>query len=217
MTKPLSTRRPPVPFDYPEDFPKASINAVELAHIEATREFKTASLRHSGRALEPHFVSLILRVVSSFLSETVKLVKAERWDLAEARTQAENFLHQVIVDEYYDNQGPDHFPPLKIFEPQVTTRILDSEPWRRYEDGLTKAAAASVKKSLRGSPISRVAADRVLAFLEHTNTERTGFATSVGIDPRTLREFLRTGRIRRSTLVKIAAKMGTDLTTLCKP
>lgn len=206
-----------MPFDYPDDFPKASINAVELADMKARKELEAAMRKHSGPALESDFVRLIAEVTSAFVNKTLPLVKAGRWDLAEARTQAANFLHQVIVVEYYDHDGSARFPPLRFFEPLVTAKILHAEPWQTYENDLVQVVPASVKSPHRRASVSMVAADRVRDFLERTNTERTDFATSVGIDPRTLRQFLSTGKVRRTTLAKIAEKMGTDLQALCKP
>lgn len=80
-----------MPFDYPDVFPKSSINAVELAHMEATREFETATRRQRGLIAGEHLLNSVAKTFFAFLLETVPLVKSGQWDLAQARAQAREF------------------------------------------------------------------------------------------------------------------------------
>lgn len=125
-----------------------------------------------------------------------------------------------VVEYYHHRNALDgserSLSSLRILEPRITARVLQSDAWRKYEDDLREAVADATGRPVRGSIASRVAADRVQEFLKDSKTERSSFAIRVGIVERTLRNFLNTGRVRRTVLAKIAEEMDTDVTTLCK-
>jgi hypothetical protein len=55
------------------------------------------------------------------------------------------------------------------------------------------------------------------AHIELHNHGQTAFASKVGCSEKTLRNFRRTGKVRRSILVEIAQAMGTTPEELLKP
>jgi hypothetical protein len=77
---------------------------------------------------------------------------------------------------------------------------------------------AEVKlKRLSPTITSLVAARRLVQFLESSPIGKTEFASLVGVTDRTLRQFRRTGKLRRSTLDAIARQLGTTVELLLKP
>jgi DNA-binding Xre family transcriptional regulator len=72
------------------------------------------------------------------------------------------------------------------------------------------------RKRLSNTVTSEIAARKLEAFLEASPVEKTDFAGSVGITPRTLLRFRRTGKIKRATLHDIAKAMGTTIEDLLK-
>ena len=82
-----------------------------------------------------------------------------------------------------------------------------------------KAGKAMLSQSTRleSAITSSVAVRRLEAYLKSGVVSQTEFATKAGTTDRTIREFRRTGKVRRSIFDQIAKAMGLTREELLKP
>jgi hypothetical protein len=208
--------------NYPRGFPDRLRPRAEAAILKAQREFRNQSARERVKA-----------TIFAFAEVACSAAEAGEWKPETALAGIEQLLHSLCEDEWLSGQEP--FMPvgtlmqmtIERFERETRQELRVSEQWIGYVQRLAalttvgrtddRSKIVRQDKRLSASVTSHVAASKVAQYLQSNGMGVSEFAIQAQTTDRTIRNFRKTGKVRRDILVNIARAMGTTRDELLKP
>jgi hypothetical protein len=221
-------------------------DAFEAAKATAELEYATRAERfphHPHLAEFPiHQLKRIQDVFFAYCTNGRDACKQGNWTVAQMRQRTEAAF-PVICDYYFGREHRHTSVAAKLdFRHAMWKTTADDQQWKHHVAELAAIAKASraadgpprsepandsvptgekvprlPNKRLSASITSRVAANRMEAYIQSKQISQTEFATAADTTERTIRAFRRTGKVRRDIFGGIARAMGIGKDDLLRP
>jgi hypothetical protein len=115
---------------YPRGFPQHLQPLIDQAIAEAEADFITIRRNHPSTAIAAR-EQWISKIFFAFAQQARKAVSEGLWRGEEIRAELEGFLHQLLVDAFYDKKLSSGL--FSSFEEEQKRKIKESDLWRTHQ------------------------------------------------------------------------------------